>query len=516
MALARSYRWIGFAAVVALIAAAHAVSSWTWTRHAGWEEIADGAFLVKPYLQWGAGPQPGLPLEVEVLWQGADCDESWALEVTAGDTDAREEWVAVGPLVVRQLAIEGLRRRRLYRGTASVRAPGGEFRYRVKCAGVPVFEAHAHAPWTEPHLHRFVVFGDGGADTSAQREVAYQAYQARPDFVLITGDLVYYKGSLGEYLHHFFPVYNSDKATPASGAPLLRQTLVLAAAGNHDLIERDLDRCPDGLAFYLLWSLPLNGPIGTPGAANTSVLKGMPARQRAFLDAAGPAYPRMANYSFDYGGTHWTVLDTNAYADWTDPELRAWLERDLTSEAARKADWRFVAFHQPPFHSAREHAEEQRSRVLVDLFEKAGVDIVFCGHIHNYERTYPLRFSAARTADGKTFAVEPDGRLAGRWTLDTAYDGVTHTRPDGIIYVVSGGGGARLYSRERHDDATSWQEYTARFIANTHSLTVVDVAADRLTLRQVSAGGEELDRFVVTRGVSPAPAEAAAGSATSP
>jgi 3',5'-cyclic AMP phosphodiesterase CpdA len=501
MAVARSKRWIGFAAIAALVVVASALSSWTW--HTGWEETGDGVFLVKPYVQWGPETPPGSPAGVEVLWQGADQDESWALEVqAAGNTNAQGEWVTMEPPAARRVAIEGLKPRRLYRSTARVPAgtPGDSFRYRVKRGGVPVFEAGAHAPWNERHPHRFVVFGDGGADTPAQREVAYQTYQAGADFVLITGDLVYYKGSLSEYLHHFFPIYNSERAAPASGAPLLRQTMVLAAAGNHDLIERDLDRCPDGLAFYLLWSLPLNGPIGTPGAANTSVLRGAPSRQRAFLDAAGRAYPRMANYAFDYGGTHWTVLDTNAYADWTDPALRAWLEHDLTSEAARKADWRFVAFHQPPFHSAREHAEEQRSRVLVDLFEKAGVDIVFCGHIHNYERTYPLRFSAARTADGKTFAVAPDGRVAGHFTFDTAYDGVSHTRPDGIIYVVSGGGGARLYSGERHGDAASWQEFTARFIANTHSLTVVDVTADRLTLRQVSAAGEELDRFDVTRG----------------
>jgi 3',5'-cyclic AMP phosphodiesterase CpdA len=387
------------------------------------------------------------------------------------------------------------------------------FRYRVKHGGVPVFEARAGATWPEPHPHRFAVFGDGGADTAAQREVAYQAYQARPDFVLMTGDLTYYKGSLSEYLHHFFPIYNSDRASPATGAPLLRQTLVLAAAGNHDLIGRDLDQCPDGLAFYLLWSLPLNGPIDTPGAANTPVLKGTRARQHAFLAAAGPAYPRMANYAFDCGGAHWTVLDTNVYADWTDPALRDWLERDLSSKAAREADWRFVAFHQPPFHSAREHAEEQRSRVLAELFERAGVDIVFCGHIHNYERTYPLRFTAARTTDGKSIAVAADGRVAGRWTLDRAYDGITQTHPDGVIYVVSGGGGARLYSRERHDNPASWQDFTARFIANIHSLTVVDVTTQRLTLRQVSAAGEELDRFVVTQGVPPA---AEAGATTAP
>jgi 3',5'-cyclic AMP phosphodiesterase CpdA len=505
MAFGRRNYWVALAALAALVAATLPL----WTRQPAWEETTDGVFLVKPYLQWGPAPQPGSSTGLELLWQGADCDGIWAVEVrTDGDAESRSEsaWREVWPPTVRRIAIEGIVPRRLYRAALGLPAgaPGASFGYRVKCGGIIVFEARSHQPWPERHPHRFVVFGDGGADTAEQREVAYQAYQSRPDFVLITGDLVYYKGSFSEYVHHFFPVYNSDTAAPGTGAPLLRETLFLAAAGNHDLIERDLDRCPDGLAFYLLWSLPLNGPIGRPGAANTPVPKGVPSRQQAFLKAAGAAYPRMANYSFDHGGAHWTVLDTNAYADWTDPELRTWLARDLASEAARNADWRFVAFHQPPFHSAREHAEEQRSRVLVDLLEKAGVDIVFCGHIHNYERTYPLRFTATKAADSKAFAVAPDGRVPGRWQLDRAYDGVTYTRPDGIIYVISGGGGARLYSRERHDAAASWQEFTARFIANTHSLTVVDVTAERLTLRQVSAGGKELDRFTVTR-VAPAP-----------
>jgi 3',5'-cyclic AMP phosphodiesterase CpdA len=518
MVLGRKKRWILVATLVALGAAAAVVAIPTWNRQQVRERAADGVFLVKPYLQWGSGPRPDAPGAVEVLWQGVDREERWTLEVsTLASSDSQGGWVAAGPAVSRRVEVEGVKPRRLYR--AAVGFPGGTasgsgFRYRVTHSGVPVFEARGRIPWIEPHPHRFVVFGDGGADTTAQCEVAYQADRARPDFVLITGDLTYYKGSLTEYLHHFFPIYNSDRSSPGTGAPLLRQTLVLAAAGNHDLIERDLDRCPDGLAFYLLWSLPLNGPIGTPGAANTPTLKGDPFHQRAFLEAAGPAYPQMANYAFDYGGAHWTVLDTNAYADWTDPAIRDWVVRELTSEAARKADWRFVAFHQPPFHSAREHAEEQRTRVLAELFEKAGVDIVFCGHIHHYERTYPLRFAAERTADGESIAVSADGRVAGRWTLDRAYDGVTQTCPDGVIYVVSGAGGARLYSRERHASPTTWQEFTARFISNTHSLTVVDVAAEQLTLRQVSSTGEELDRFVVTRRA--APAASGAGAARAP
>ena len=456
-----------------------------------WARPADGVFLVEPYVQ--LGDPPGSSAErVAVLWQGADRNADWSVEARRR---ADGPWTRADTPTWRRVAVEGLEPRRLFRATVSGLIPGSEFAYRVRRGGVPVFEARARARKAAGQPHRFVAFGDGGADTAEQKAVAYQASLARPDFVMITGDLVYFKGRMAEYLSKFFPIYNAGRASPTSGAPLLRSTPFLVAPGNHDLIERDLDAVPDALAYFLVWSLPLNGPIARAGSANSPILSGTEPRRRAFLEAAGPAYPRMASYSFDFGDAHWTVLDTNPYVDWSDPALRAWLERDLA--AARRSPWRFVAFHQPPFHSSKTHSEEQRTRLLVDLFEKYHVAIVFCGHIHNYQRSYPLRFVAERAADGR--AIDPEGRVKGHWSLDRSFDGRTRTRPVGVIYLVTGAGGARLYNADQHDDAASWQEFTARFISNTHSLTVVDVDASTLTARQVSDRGVELDRFVVTR-----------------
>jgi hypothetical protein len=357
-----------------------------------------------------------------------------------------------------------------------------------------VFEARARARQPAGRPHRFVAFGDCAAGTPGQKAVAYQAYLARPDFVMITGDIVYSRGRISEYLNRFFPVYNSDVAAPGLGAPLLRSTLFLAAPGNHDLGERNFDKVPDLLAYFLYWSQPLNGP---DGSAAHAVLLGSEARRRAFLDAAGATFPRMANFSFDYGDAHWTVFDANPYPQWTVEPLRQWLEHDLASEPARRAVWRFVAFHHPPFNSSRAHFDEQRMRLLAELFEKSKVDVVFCGHVHNYQRTYPLRFVAEKAADGNLF--DGKGHVLGRFTLDKTFDGSTRTRPDGVIYLITGAGGAKLYNPEQHVDPASWQEFTARFVSNIHSLTIVDVDAHKLMVRQVSAQGEELDRFIVTK-----------------
>jgi hypothetical protein len=77
--------------------------------------------------------------------------------------------------------------------------------------------------------YRFVVFGDCGAGTAAQKAVAYQANLARPDFVMITGDIVYARGRISEYHEKFWPVHNAaDEASLLLGAPLLRSTLFVA------------------------------------------------------------------------------------------------------------------------------------------------------------------------------------------------------------------------------------------------------------------------------------------------
>jgi 3',5'-cyclic AMP phosphodiesterase CpdA len=449
---------------------------------------AAAVFLVDPYVQLGDAPRAGSTASLEVLWQADDRDARWSVEFREAGAPA---WKNAGEPACRRDARPGLEPRRYYRATLAGLAPGAEVSYRVGRPGARPFEATARAPRAPGQPHRFVAFGDGGAGTWEQREIAWQAARARPAFVFIAGDLAYYKGLLSEYLTRFFPAYNSDEPSPSWGAPLLRSVPVIVAPGNHDLLETRLDDYPDALAYFLVWSLPLNGPIDRPGDPHAPRLRGTEARRRAFLDLAGPAFPRMASYSFDYGDAHWTVLDTNPYADWTDPKLRAWLEADLAS--ARDARWRFVAFHQPPFHSSKAHADEQRTRVLAELFQRHKVDLVISCHIHNYQRSYPLRFVADREA--------PDGagHLPGRWTLDTAFDGRTRTRPDGVIYLVTGAGGARLYDAGWLD-TPALEPFTARFVSHTHSLTVVDVDADRLLVRQVDAEGTELDRFVVTHG----------------
>ena len=89
--------------------------------------------------------------------------------------------------------------------------------------------------------------------------------------------------------------------------------------------------------------------------------------------------------------------------------------------------------------------------------------------------------------------------VAGRWSLDKTFDGRSNTRPDGVIYLATGGGGATLYNPEQQDDPASWQDFTTKFISKVHSLTVAEVDGSTLLVRQVSLEGAELDRFITNK-----------------
>jgi hypothetical protein len=281
----------------------------------------------------------------------------------------------------------------------------------------------------------------------------------------------------------------------------MRSVPFLAAVGNHDADSRDLDKTPDALAYYMYWAQPLNGPIGTEGGAIVPLLKGNETNKNAFINAAGKAYPRMTNFSYNYGNAHYTFLDADTYVDWTNKELTDWVINDLA--ISKDALWHFVVFHHPGFNSSVEHFEQQQMRLLAPIFEKGKVDVVFNGHVHNYQRSYPMTFAPVKQGvllmggkDGKTIR----GRVVpGKWTLDKKFDGKTNTKPNGVIYIVTGAGGQELYNPEQEKDTDSWQKFTNKFISTVHSLTVAKVSGNKLVLQQKSKDGKIVDALTITK-----------------
>ncbi len=369
--------------------------------------------------------------------------------------------------------------------------------YRVKLGTTVIREATFRTRATADRPVRFVLVGDLAQGRPAQKEVAFRISQEKPEFLVALGDIVYPSGRANQYAAFYWGTYNNvAEAGPKAGAPLMATVPFYPVLGNHDIAAR-YPTVPDGLSVYRFFHVPRNGPGLGPWTTPVGKTGNDPAVAASFRAETGGNYPAIDAYSFDYGPTHIVALNNNKGMAIDSPAFRKWLAADLKGTSAR---WKLVCYHVPAFQSSKQHYAEQQCRQLQPLFEECGVDLVFAGHVHNYQRSVPLKF----VPDGAGLVK---GKVNGTFELDTAFDGVTNTAPKGVIHIVAGGGGASLYGpgldkvvdQLKKDHGANFAPYTAKHIVDRHSFVVLDATPDRLDFRALGADGAELDRIAITK-----------------
>jgi len=282
-------------------------------------------------------------------------------------------------------------------------APGARYLYQVGDGQVYSPRAAFRTAVPAGQAFSFAVYGDSRSHLADHRQVANAILAADPAFVLHTGDLV----SDGHQ--------EKDWAVFFDGAAdLLRSVPVFPCLGNHE---------QDSQLYFDYFSLPGNERY----------------------------------YSFDYGDCHFIALDSNALFV-SNPAQRHWLAHDLQKH--RQAALTFAFLHHPPYSVARHGNTQTVQQEFCPLFRQYGVDVVFAGHDHDYQRN----------------------------------------EVGGVTYIVTAGGGASLYDQTT---TAPWNKVTQKLLH--YVLVRVYAAASRgregksATLEAFTPDGQCFDRVELGR-----------------
>jgi hypothetical protein len=266
----------------------------------------------------------------------------------------------------------------------------------------------------QPKSVRFAVIGDSGTGDKKQYDVGQQMAKFRGlfpfEFVIMLGDNIYGGQGADDLRSKFEVPYK----------PMLDAGVKFyAALGNHD---------DPNQRFYKPFNM------------------------------GGKRF-----YNFKSGNVDFFALDSN----YMDPEQLDWLTKQLRSS---NAAWKICYFHHPLYSHAKFHGPDTDLRKLLEpIFQQSGVNLVFAGHEHVYERIKPQH---------------------------------------GIYYFVLGNSGELRF----HDLRPSVD--TAKGFDTDRTFALVEIAGDRFYFQTISRTGETVDFGVIEK--QPKSQEAAAMIITRP
>jgi acid phosphatase type 7 len=319
-------------------------------------------------------------------------------------------------------------------------------------------------------------FGDGTNEKyinnqrAVMNEYLKNKKEQHTDLWLWLGDNAYCCGYDDEFQTYVFNVY---------GNQIFGNTVVMPAAGNHEYYTNNTieeNKKTRKIPFFDMISPPTNGEAG-----------GIPSGTKAY-------------YSYNYGNTHFVVLDSYGMdegkfilADKDSPQLK-WLERDL---AANKSLWTVIYYHHPVY-TKRSHDSDAEldlvalRQVLVPVFDKYKVDLVMSGHSHVYERSYLIKGHTGHWMSfNSQFIVQ---------NTDAQY--TKNSRPiinknEGTIYMTVGSAGRLDWNGDPQQHPTS--AYANYEIGGS---LVVTIDQNRLSGEWVCSDGVIRDKFTVFKDVN--------------
>jgi hypothetical protein len=187
-------------------------------------------------------------------------------------------------------------------------------------------------------------------------------------------------------------------------------------------------------------------------------------------------------YSWTMGHAHFAAMNSESPIDtaqFKDEEME-WLNQDLASVDREQTEWIIAHFHRPMYCSS-DHGCEDGALKLKEkaepIFHEHKVDLVLQGHVHSYERSWPVYQDQVTSKD--------------------------YNSPTAPVYILQGASGNREGNKGGYPPVEEMPDYSA--VTHTEVgfalLTVAPSTLDWVFYEATTADTErkELDRITITR-----------------
>ena len=158
-------------------------------------------------------------------------------------------------------------------------------------------------------------------------------------------------------------------------------------------------------------------------------------------------------YSFNYQDIHVLVMDTDKNSYSSGSAQRSFVQSDLQAASTNPSiKWIIVYLHKPLYTSDNECGSSSCSNTGSEntnlrngfhpLFDQYGVDLVLEGHVHNYQRSYTLKYDSGSPSSPTI----------------TSNNANTYTEGNGAVFAIVGTGGVNFHALSGKASFTSVQQ----------------------------------------------------------
>ena len=193
-------------------------------------------------------------------------------------------------------------------------------------------------------------------------------------------------------------------------------------------------------------------------------------------------------YSFNYNNVHFLVMDTDRTSFSSGSSQHTFVKNDLAAAAGNSAiKWIIVYLHKPMYTSPNSCSSSgctnggstatSLRNTYHALFDQRGVDVVLQGHVHNAQRTFPIKYSGGSTP------------------TKTSSSTIDYNDPQGEIFSVVGTGGINFHGLS---GKPSWVKFQ-----QDDKFGILDIKITnngyKLEGRYHTNSGSQLDKFTITK-----------------